>query len=90
MSKIGKIRMKNGGAEVRVIENKRTHFHNSVENASKSINENTHAFGFFVLSKDGDLTSGVSYGEYFTPAQLKGACEHMKDSLMDDIWGYDE
>lgn len=89
--KIGNIRMKNGGAVIRVFPNEgRTHFHTSVENASKSIQPDTHAFGFFVLSKSGEVTAGISHGDYFTASQLKGACEHMKDSLMGQIWGYDD
>lgn len=88
--KIGKIRMKNGGAEIRALPQSRTHFHNSVENMGASISDDTHAVGFFVLYDDGQLTSGISYNSGFTASQLKGACEHMKDCLMADVWGEDE
>ena len=89
--RISKFKMKKGGAVIHILDQpERTHFHTSIENASYSIDDNTHAFGFFVLSKDGDVTSGLSHGEYFTASQLKGACEHMKDSLMDQVWGADD
>jgi hypothetical protein len=85
--KIGKIKMKNGGAEIRVIENKRTIFSNSVDALSYSIYSDTHAVGFFVLYKDGTVASGCTHDKGFTAMQLKGACEHMKDCLIDRIWG---
>lgn len=36
------------------------------------------------------MKSGISYNSGFTASQLKGACEHMKDCLMNDVWGADE
>ena len=89
--RIGKVAMKNGGATVHVLPNRsRTFFHASIENAAKCLDEDTHAFGFFVLSKQGEVSAGVSHGDYFTASQLKGACDHMKDMLMDQVWGCDE
>lgn len=85
--RIGRVKMKNGGADVHIIEQRRTHFHNSVENFSKSIGDDAHAAGFFVLYADGTVTSGISYNSGFTVSQLKGACEHMKDCLMNQVWG---
>lgn len=89
--RIGKIRMKNGGADIHVIQNeRRSHFHTTLENLSHSLSNDVHAVGFFVLYKNGEVTSGLSYDAGFTASQLKGACEHMKDCLMEDVWGNHE
>ena len=84
--KIGKVRLKSGGADLHVIKQERTHYHNTIENAAKCITPTTHAIGFFVLDDDMTVISGLSHGDGFTAAQLKGACEHMKDSLMDQVF----
>lgn len=65
---------------------KRTHYHEVVEWAGQSIDKNTHAVGFFILTKSGELACGLSHGNNFTVTQIKGACEHMKDVLTEDIF----
>lgn len=64
----------------------RTYFHESIENAGRCITEDTRALGFFVLKKDGTVTSGVSHDENFTISQLRGACETMKEDLIDMVF----
>ena len=71
----------------RALPQNRTHFHHSVENMGASIAPTTHAAGFFVLDQDGTVVSGISYNAGFTVAQLKGASEHMKDMLIQQVWG---
>ena len=73
--RIGNIKMKSGGASIRMIEN-----------ASHSIEHDTHALGFFVLYKDGAVKSGISYDSGFTISQLRGAVETMKENLIKDIF----
>ncbi len=85
--RIGKVRMKNGGAKIHVLPNSRTHFHSTIENAAKSINKDTHVVGFFVMDKVGQITCGLSHGDNFTQTQLRGACDQMKDDLIYQIWG---
>lgn len=84
--KIGKVYKKTDAGKIRVIPYQRTFFHQSLEEVSVRIKPSTHAVGFFILDKDGTVVSGVSYDEGFTASQLKGACEQMKDSLVQDIW----
>ncbi len=85
--RIGKVKFKSG-AEVHILPDKqRTYFHESIVNAANYLDERTHAIGFFILRKDHTVVTGISYDTGFTVAELKGACEYMKDDLMDVIWG---
>lgn len=85
--RIGKITPKNGGATVRVIDSQRTIFHDSIKHLSDSIEPDTHAVGFWVLYKDGTVSSGMTYDAGFTASQCKGAFEHAKDCCMESTWG---
>lgn len=85
--RIGKVKFKSGGSLQLLPDRQRTHFHKSVENLSKSIDERTHAVGFFILRKDHTVVTGISYDTGFTAMELQGACEYLKSDLMDVIWG---
>lgn len=72
--RISKVTLKNNGATIHVLRNRqRNHFHSTIEQAAQSI-------------EDGTTTHGVSYNPGFSIAQLKGACEHMKDSLVKKVF----
>lgn len=85
--RISKVRMKNGGAEISVLKNQRTVFSESVNRLAESIYDDTHMVGWFTLYKDGSLDVGAANGDEVTRAQVKGACEHMKDRLIYLIFG---
>jgi hypothetical protein len=88
--RIGKVKPKKGGATVHLLPSNRTHFHETIENAAKCINEDTHLIAFVVMDKIGSVSCGCSHGDDFTPSQLRGACEQMKDDLIYQIWEEEE
>lgn len=85
--KIGKVKLKSSGTTIHTIKNDRPqHFMDTVRDFAKSIDDDAHAVGFFVLEKNGQMSTGCAYNHGFTASQLKGSCEHMKDCLMKQIW----
>lgn len=85
--RIGTVRMKSG-ATIRVLPTpQRSHLHKSVEHFSECIEPDAHAVGFWVLYKDGTVSSGISREAGFTIAQCKGAFEHAKGCCIERIWG---
>lgn len=87
--KIGKVKLKNG-ASVSVLPTPERNFcHASVKSLSRTITPTTLAVGFFVLDEDRTVLAGCSYKAGFAMADLKGACEHMKDQLIEEVWGDD-
>lgn len=82
--RIGKIKMKNGGAEVRVLpETKTFHCHESAVNLRKNIDENTQAVSFTVLRKDGTVLTGFSYESGTALSSMVGAADILKTELYD-------
>lgn len=88
--RIGKVRLKSNGAELKVIPKQQTIFSESVVNMANCIKSSTMAVGFFVLDKRGTVAVGCTHDEGFTIAQLKGSTEEMKDSLVEMLWGVNE
>lgn len=80
--RIGKIKFKSGGEMQLIRTEPRSYCSVAVQNMSKCIDERTVVVGFFTISENRTVRTGLSYEAGITNCDLLGGVEALKSDIL--------